>query len=144
MSMLDKLIIEHYEGDAESLITELTDNSGLSELFETGGVALELTPKCKVVLKLIVTEEESDVPFLLDLADRPIYGALAPAFILEAIRFYAHIISTQEPKNDPTARINPATWHAIAVDNERRVVAALAGAARGSQLGARVGGSKAS
>ena len=55
--------------------------------------------------------------FIAHLLEVSPYGAMAPIFILEAIRYYSERVSSQdEPEDDAEAMINPKAWHATATN----------------------------
>ena len=53
--------------------------------------------------------------FIAHLLEVSPYGLMAPIFILEAIRYYAERVASQdEPANNPDEPLNPKAWHAVA------------------------------
>jgi hypothetical protein len=61
--------------------------------------------------------------FVADLMQRSPHGDLCQTFILEAIRFYADIISKTTPVDNPRSIVSEIAWHGIAVDLKERLEA---------------------
>jgi hypothetical protein len=59
--------------------------------------------------------------FVADLMAFSKFGALTQVFILEALRFYADVISKTDGKDNPSAMVNPAIWRAIAEEVKSRI-----------------------
>lgn len=67
------------------------------------------------------TPRKTNIEMVADLMAVSPYGALAEAFIVEAIRYYSEQVAKQTPEENPSALISPVAWHGIAVDIQQRL-----------------------
>lgn len=61
-------------------------------------------------------DPKTNVEFVTNLMEYSPHGALAQAFIVQAIRSYAEAVAKTTPVDDGKSFINPEAWHGVAVD----------------------------
>lgn len=73
--------------------------------------------------KKVTTQE-----LLKELVEFSGYGPLCPVFLVEAIRYYAALVSsTPIPEEDLTKLIDPRAWHSIAAAIHDRITSNFEG-----------------